>query len=150
MKNSWIFPAKMLLWGRSQSRPMLARVSKSIYLRVKRFTCRTKNSIILFDLFIYVIRKLCLIMCILEERETFVASLSNHSVSCGSVVPCVETSRLKANNREWAANELVAASVSQKKIWISWKDKIEGTDRRKEKRKPVQTNENTWYHFFRY
>ena len=53
-------------------------------------------------------------MCILEEQETFVASLSNHSVSCGSVVPCVETSRLKANNREWAANELVAASVSQR------------------------------------
>ena len=37
------------------------------------------------------------------------------------------------------ANELVAASGSQKKIWISSKDKIEGTDRRKEKRKPVQT-----------
>ena len=37
------------------------------------------------------------------------------------------------------ANELVTASGSQKKIWISWKDKIEGTDRRKEKRKPVQT-----------
>ena len=37
------------------------------------------------------------------------------------------------------ANELVATSGSQKKIWISWKDKIEGTDRRKEKRKPVQT-----------
>ena len=36
-------------------------------------------------------------------------------------------------------NELVAASASQKKIWISWKDKIEGTDRRKEERKPVQT-----------
>ena len=41
------------------------------------------------------------------------------------------------------ANELVATSGSQKKIWISLKDKIEGTDRRKEKRKPVQTNENT-------
>ena len=40
------------------------------------------------------------------------------------------------------ANELVSASGTQKKkkmIWISWKDKIEGTDRRKEKRKPVQT-----------
>ena len=37
------------------------------------------------------------------------------------------------------ANELVATSGSQKKILISWKDKIEGTDRRKEKRKPVQT-----------
>ena len=37
------------------------------------------------------------------------------------------------------ASELVAASASQKKIWISWKDKIEGTDLRKEKRKPVQT-----------
>ena len=73
-------------------------------------------------------------MCILEEQETFVANLSNHSVACGSVVPCVETSRLKANNREWAANELVAASVSQKKIWISWKDKMEGTDGRKEER----------------
>ena len=32
-------------------------------------------------------------------RDTFVASLSNHSVSCGSVVPCVETSRLKAKGR---------------------------------------------------
>ena len=37
------------------------------------------------------------------------------------------------------ANGLVAASASRKKIWISWKDKIEGTDRRKEERKPVQT-----------
>ena len=37
------------------------------------------------------------------------------------------------------ASELVAASASQKKIWISWKDKIEVTDRRKEERKPVQT-----------
>ena len=37
------------------------------------------------------------------------------------------------------ANELVAASASQKKIWISWKDKTEGTDRRQEERKPVQT-----------
>ena len=37
------------------------------------------------------------------------------------------------------ANELVAASASQKKIWISWKDKIEVTDRREEERKPVQT-----------
>ena len=32
-------------------------------------------------------------------RDIFVASLSNHSVCCGSVVPCVETSRLKANGR---------------------------------------------------
>ena len=37
------------------------------------------------------------------------------------------------------ANELVASSASQKKIWISWKDKIQGTDRRKEERKSVQT-----------
>ena len=37
------------------------------------------------------------------------------------------------------ANELVAPSASQKKIWIKWKDKIEGTGRRKEERKPVQT-----------
>ena len=37
------------------------------------------------------------------------------------------------------ANELVATSGSQKNIWISWKDKIEATDRRKEKGKPVQT-----------
>ena len=71
-------------------------------------------------------------MCILEEQETFVASLSNHSVSRGSVVPHVPTTRNEAN-------ELEAASASQKKIWISWKDKIEGTDRRKEERKPVQT-----------
>ena len=41
------------------------------------------------------------------------------------------------------ANELVATFGSQKKIWTSSKDKIEGTDLRKEKRKPVQTNENT-------
>ena len=37
------------------------------------------------------------------------------------------------------ANELMAASESQKKIWISWKDEIEGTDRRKEKINPVQS-----------
>ena len=36
-------------------------------------------------------------------------------------------------------NELVVRSGSQKKIWISEKDKIEGTDRRKEKINPVQT-----------
>ena len=37
------------------------------------------------------------------------------------------------------ANEPVAGSGSQKKIRISKKDNVEGTDRRKEKRKPVQT-----------
>ena len=37
------------------------------------------------------------------------------------------------------ANELVARSGSQKKIVISKKDKIEGTDRRKEKINPLQT-----------
>ena len=54
------------------------------------------------------------------------------SVSCGSVVHCVETLGTEAN-------ELVAGSGSQKKIWISKNDKIEGTDRRKEKINPVQT-----------
>ena len=28
-------------------------------------------------------------------RDTFAANLSIHSVSCGSVVPCVETSRVR-------------------------------------------------------
>ena len=37
------------------------------------------------------------------------------------------------------ANELVAGSGSQKKIWISKKDKIEGTDRPEEKINPEQT-----------
>ena len=37
------------------------------------------------------------------------------------------------------ANGLVAGSRSQKKIWISKMDKIEGTDRRKEKINPVET-----------
>ena len=121
-------PAKMLLWVRSQSRLMLARASKSFFFELRgSFTCRTKNSIILFDLFIYVIWKLCLVMWILEEQETFDASLYNHSVSCGSVVPCVETS-------QWTS---VRFRIS-KKIWISWKGKIEGSDRRKEERKPVQ------------
>ena len=36
------------------------------------------------------------------------------------------------------ANEQVTTSGSQKKIWISKKDNIVGTDRRKEKRTPVQ------------
>ena len=36
------------------------------------------------------------------------------------------------------ANEQVTTSGSQKKIWISKKENIEGTDRRKEKRTPVQ------------
>ena len=36
------------------------------------------------------------------------------------------------------ANEQVTTSGSQKKIWISKNDNIEGTDRRKEKRTPVQ------------
>ena len=36
-------------------------------------------------------------------------------------------------------NGLVAGSGSQKNIWISKKDKIEGTDQRKEKREPEQT-----------
>ena len=37
------------------------------------------------------------------------------------------------------ANELVATFGSQKKIWISWKNEYEGTDRQKEKINPVQT-----------
>ena len=52
--------------------------------------------------FVYVTWKLCPIMFILEEQETFIARLSNHSVFCGSVVPWVETSLLKANISEWA------------------------------------------------
>ena len=71
--------------------------------------------------------KIVLIMCILEEQETYLLrAVSNHSVSCGSVVPCVETSRLKSQQQGMSsseANELVATSGSQKKVWISWKDK---------------------------
>ena len=75
-------PAKMLLWVRSQSRLMLACASKSIF---------------------FLVMKIVLIMFILEEQETYLLrTVSNHSVSCGSVLPCVETSPLKANNREWA------------------------------------------------
>ena len=78
-------------------------------------------------------------------RDISVASLSNHSISCGSVVPSfslcwnIPTKSQQQGMSSSEANELVATSGSQKKIWISWKDKIEGTDRRKEKRKPVQT-----------
>ena len=36
-------------------------------------------------------------------------------------------------------SELVAGNESQKKIWIGKMDKIEGTDRRKDKINPVQT-----------
>ena len=77
-------------------------------------------------------------------RDIFVASLCNHSVSCGSVVLCVEKSRLKLPTTK---NELLESQwatdhnrFSKKDLpWISWRDKIEGTARRKEKRKPVQT-----------
>ena len=73
-------------------------------------------------------------------RDIFVASLSNHSVSCGSVVPCpIPTKSQQQGMSSPEAHELVAASESQKKIWISKKDKIEGTDLRKEKTNPVQT-----------
>ena len=53
--------------------------------------------------------------------------------------------------RSSEANELVAGSGSQKMIWISKKDKIEGTDRGKEKKKPVQTKLRIYMiSFFRY
>ena len=91
-------PAKMLLWVRSQSRLMLACASKSIffssYIRAHLWDEKQYN-------FIYVRcnMKIVLIMCILEEQETYLLrAVSNHSVPCGSAVP----SPLKANNREWA------------------------------------------------
>ena len=49
-------------------------------------------------------------------RDIFVASLSNNTVSCGSVVPCVETSREKpttGNELFREANELEAGCGSQ-------------------------------------
>ena len=122
-------PAKMLLWVRSQSRLMLGRASKSIFFQLRGLLVGRKT----------VKFYLCNIKIVPDHvyprgtRDIFVASLSNHSVSCGSVVPCVETSRLRMSSSR------VTTSGSQKKIWISWKDKIEGTDRRQEKRKPVQT-----------
>ena len=76
-------------------------------------------------------------------RDISVASLSNHSISCGSVVPSfslcwnIPTKSQQQGMSSSEANELVATSGSQKKIWISWKYKIEGSDRRKEKRKPI-------------
>ena len=61
-------------------------------------------------------------------RDIFVASLSNHSVSCGSVVPCVETSRLKPTT----ANELYGSQWTSGRIRISKKDldKLKGQNRR--------------------
>ena len=72
--------------------------------------------------------KVCLYMCILEEQETIVASLSNHSVSCGSVVPCVEISRLKATT----GNELYGSQWTSGGIRLSKKDldKLKGQNRR--------------------
>ena len=88
-------------------------------------------------------------MCILEEQETYL--LRAFLIIRFPVVRWnIPTKSQQQGISSSEANELVATFGSQKKIWTSWKDKIEGTDRRKEKRKPVQTNENTWYHFFRY
>ena len=62
-------------------------------------------------------------------RDISVASLSNHSISCGSVVPSfslcwnIPTKSQQQGMSSSEANELVATSGSQKKIWISWKDK---------------------------
>ena len=73
---------------------MLARASKSIFFELRGSLVGRKT----------VLFYLCNIKIVPDHvrgtRDIFVASLSNHSVSCGSVVPCVETSRLKANNRE--------------------------------------------------
>ena len=57
----------------------------------------------------------------------------------GSLCCNITTKSQQKGMSSTEASELVAASASQKKIWISWKDKIEVTDRRKEERKPVQT-----------
>ena len=90
-------PAKMLLWVRSRSRLMLACASKSI------FSSYIRGSLVGRKTFYLCIMKIVLIMCILEEQEAYLLrAVSNHLVSCGSVVPCVETSPLKANNRDWA------------------------------------------------
>ena len=92
--------------------------------------------------------KIMLIMCILEEQETYLLrAVSNHSVSCGSVVPCVETSPLEANNRgelfgsQWTSGHIRISKKGLDKL----KGQIEGTDRRKDKRKPVQTNLRIYY-----
>ena len=57
----------------------------------------------------------------------------------GSLCCNITTKSQQKGMSSTEANELVAASACQKKIWISWKDKIEVTDRREEERKPVQT-----------
>ena len=57
----------------------------------------------------------------------------------GSLCWNIPSKRQQQGMSSTEANELVAPSASQKKIWIKWKDKIEGTGRRKEERKPVQT-----------
>ena len=78
-------------------------------------------------------------------RDIFVATLSNHSSSFdflwfgGSLCWNIPTKSQQQGMSSSQANKQVATSGFQKKICISWKDKIEGTDRRKEKRKPVQT-----------
>ena len=67
------------------------------------FSSYIRGSLVGRKTFYLCIMKIALIMCILEEQETYLLrAVSNHSVSCGSVVPCVETSPLKANNRDWA------------------------------------------------
>ena len=87
-------------------------------------------------------------MCILEEQETYLSRafliIRAHSVSCGSVHGSlcwnIPTKSQQQGISSSQANELVATSGSQKKIWISWKDIIEGTDRRKEKESQYKQN----------
>ena len=51
-------------------------------------------------------------------RDIYVVSLSNHSVSCGPVVPCVETSRLRDGPLEklWGAGQSTKKKFAQRKI----------------------------------
>ena len=106
-------PGKMLLWGRSQSRLMLARARKE-----KQYN------------FIYVISKLWLIMCIQEEQETYLlrAFLIIRFISFGSVVPCVEIFWPKPTT----GNELFGSQWTSGHIRISKKDldKLKGQNRR--------------------
>jgi len=80
----------------------------------------------------------CAWSCILEEQDTYLLRaflIIRFPVVRWFLVLNIPTK----SQQQGMSSSRVTTSGSQKKIWISWKDKIEGTDRQKEKRKPVQT-----------
>ena len=98
MKNSWISPCKDVTLS-SEPIKAYAGVCKWIIFFSSYIRAHLWDEKQYYLIYVRCNMKIVLIMCILEEQETYLLrAVSNHSVSCGSAVP----SPLKANNREWA------------------------------------------------